>query len=354
MNAPVRIFATNAPEYADAGLPVFPVKTQLKKPAIRGWQDTTTSKTRSWASNERLGAEEGLGLLMGDRSRITEIDVDAVGEGWLGIAVEQFGETPIVIRTASGKAKLWYRYNGEGRHIRPFEAQPIDVLGKGFTIAPPSWREDLSASYRFETGSIADTEKLPAIRASVRADVSCIVGSVVNQGQRNNTLWRYCMAQARHCDDLESLIDVAATWTSAFPDPLTLKEVEKCARSAWRYETQGRNFVGLRKPQIIEGHVIMDTLLDQPEAFTLYQLFLRWHSNRRLFAISPRAMSESGSPPWPRGKIERARDVLLERGFIEEVLAPNAKRRTAGRYRLVRGYPGFGNNYYTPLFPLPQ
>lgn len=106
--------------------------------------------------SDRLKAADGIGIVMGKPSGITEVDVDAVGDAWLSAATERFGETcPIIIATASAKAKLWYQHNGEGRHIRR-TATPIDILGTGFTIAPPSWRDDLGADYRFIRGGLDD------------------------------------------------------------------------------------------------------------------------------------------------------------------------------------------------------
>lgn len=349
MSAPARIYAQHAGTYAAAGLPVFPVDTRKKRPALKGWQKATPQRARIWASVENLGNADGLGLVMGKPSNVTEIDVDGVGEAWLAVALERFGETAITIRTASGKAKLWYRHNGEGRHIRPLGDQPIDVLGSGFTIAPPSWREDLAASYVFHTGGLEMLDCLPCIKSTALDTGFRRAAEGVRKGQRNDNLWRYCMVQARHCDDVEALIDVARTWASAFADPLSLAEIERCARSAWRYETTGRNFIGLRKPQITEWDKIMDALIDQPEAYALYQMFLRWHGNRPFFAIAPRAMSEAGSPPWSRHKIANARDVLLERGFIEELVKPH-RGRNPGQYRL-NGNAKTGHNHKTLLSP---
>jgi len=165
VNAPVRIFAQHAEEYASAGLPLFPVDTRQKRPVVRGWQIADPYRARAWASAPKLGDADGVGLVLGALSGLTEIDVDGVGDAWLALAVEQFGETPITIRTASGKAKLWYRHNGERRHIRPLKGQPIDSPGNGFTIAPPSWREHLSSAYAFISGGLGDVHRLPAARA---------------------------------------------------------------------------------------------------------------------------------------------------------------------------------------------
>ena len=94
----------------------------------------------------------------------------------------------------------------------------------------------------------------------------------------------------------------------------------------------------------------MDELIDQPDAFTLLLMFKRWHSHRPTFAIAPRAMSEAGSPPWPRRRIAIARDVLVERGFIVEV-APPRRGISAGHYRLVGEMPRYGHNHNTFLPP---
>lgn len=344
------VYAQHAQAYADAGLPVFPVNTRDKRPAVKGWQSASPRRARGWASKARLGESDGLGIVMGKPSGITEIDVDAVGDAWVSAALERFGDTPVVIHTASGKAKLWYRHNGEGRRVRPFNGQPIDVLGDGFTIAPPSWREDLSASYAFATGGLDDLQRLPMIRSGALDGSFVRAAQGVQQGERNASLWRYCMGQARSCDDVEALIDVALTWASAFPDPLSRSEAEQCARSAWQYESTGRNYLGLKKPQLNAQDKLMDDLIDQPDAFMLHMMFTRWHSHRPSFVIAPRAMSRAGNPPWHYTRIERARDVLLERGKIEQIVAP-AQGKHPGQYRLCAERTDFVHNHYTPSPP---
>lgn len=340
------IYAQHAPIYAAAGLPVFPVDTRRKEPSVKGWENATPAKSRAWAKAEHLAANDGLGIVMGKPSGITEIDVDAVGDSWVTAALERFGETPVVIRTASGKAKLWYRHNGEGRHIRPFNGLPIDVLGGGYTIAPPSFREDLGTSYAFLTGGLDELARLPLIRSDALPCTFTRAAEGVQRGERNDSLWRYCMGQARHCDDLEDLTDVALTWAAAFPEQLSPQEVDACARSAWGYEASGRNYLGLKKPQLTKGDVIMDDLLDEPRALVLLQMFQRWHRTRPFFAIAPRAMSEAGTPPWPRRQIEHARDVLLDRGYIIEVIPPR-RGVSAGHYRLSDEMPKSAHNHNT-------
>ncbi|KEP68548.1 hypothetical protein DL1_11465 [Thioclava dalianensis] len=345
------IYSHHAAEFADRGIPVFPVDTRAKRPAVKGWQQANTKKSRAWAISPKLGAAEGLGIVMGKPTGIVEVDVDAVGDSWLAMALDRFGETPITIKTASGKSKLWYRYNGEVRSVRPFEGEPIDILGGGFTIAPPSRRFDLGASYQFLSGNLDDIANLPTIPPKALIGGSRRLAETVKQGERNDSLWRWCMAEARLCDDVDALVDAAATWAGSFLEQLSAKEIERCALSAWSYESTGRNYLGHKRPQINTGDVVMDDLIDQPEAYALYMLLRRWHSNRPSFAIAPRAMSEHKNPPWPRGKIALARDVLIERGFIEQLREPDKRLRKSGVYKLSARLPGSRHNHNTPSPP---
>ncbi|WMS43442.1 bifunctional DNA primase/polymerase [Acuticoccus sp. MNP-M23] len=343
------MFAAHADAYSAAGLPCFPVDTRRKRPAVRNWQRATPRSARAWA--EKFPHADGLGVVMGEASGLTEIDVDIVGDAALGAALERFGESPITIRTASGKSKIWYRHNGERRLIRP--VVNVDVLGSGFTVAPPSWRDDLGAGYRFLTGSLADVARLPTIRRRALEAGAGYAGrpaESVQAGERNNRLFRFAMTQARSCDDLAALEDVCTTWNEQMPDPLSAGEVGNVARSAWGYEARGSNFVGLRKPQVTAWDAARDSLLDFPDAFMLLHMFEAYHSNRKSFAIAPGSMSEAGTLPWHRTRIRRARDVLLERGFLEVVRPPDGRRRLAGQYRLTR--PDHGHNHFTLPPPL--
>lgn len=128
---------------------------------MRNWQRAGLKATLEWTT--KFVDAEGLGIICGARSGITEVDIDLEGDAPLAAAIERFGETPIVIRTASGKSKLWYRHQGEGRLICVPGGLPIDVLGAGFTIAPPSYRPDLGAAYEFIAGGLADLGFLPPI-----------------------------------------------------------------------------------------------------------------------------------------------------------------------------------------------
>lgn len=96
----------------------------------------------------------------------------------------------------------------------------------------------------------------------------------------------------------------------------------------------------------------MDDLKDDPDAFFLLHLFRRYHTNRASFAISPSAMSRAQNPPWGREKIERARETLVERGYLGVERSPNARKCQSGLYFLTML--DSGNNHYTPSPPSPE
>ena len=61
------VYDRHVSAYAAAGLPVFPVDTKAKRPAVRGWREASPGRARQWAEVGRLGAMDGLGIVMGTR-----------------------------------------------------------------------------------------------------------------------------------------------------------------------------------------------------------------------------------------------------------------------------------------------
>lgn len=344
------VFGEHATAYINAGMPVFPVDPVGKKPLVRGWNKCRLSTSRQYV--DKFCSSDGIGLCAGRHSGIVEVDIDQEGPSALYYALERFGETPLVIGTASGKYKAWYRHGGEGRHIRVTEEVPIDLLGAGMTIAPPSFQRNLEKSYVFLQGSLEDLQHLPRIRRDALehlAPASSTCG--FPPGQRNSKLFRWCMIEARSKETIEQLIDAAEALNRSTADPLPSSEVKKTARSAWRYEDKGRNFLGVKRPSISGEDRVLDALIDYPDAFALLAILRRWHSNRESFRIAPTAMSKAKHPPWCRKRIEKARDVLVDRRLLRVVSPPRQGSRNAGVYALALSE--LTNNHYTP-FPFPR
>jgi hypothetical protein len=223
------LFGFWQPAYGERGIATFPVRIGdgQKKPAIKGWQHV--GLPRSVVLAQKFPDAEAFGFCPGPRSRITVLDVDTADERVLADALGQHGETTIIVRSGSGNFQAWYRHNGERRLIRPFEDKPIDVLGCGFVVVPPS--RGARSSYQFIEGGLDDLDSLPVMRGLVVAPARQTVERV-SEGARNKTLFDHCMRAAHRCDDFEALLDVVLTRNEEFSPPLPDVEVVKIAKQA--------------------------------------------------------------------------------------------------------------------------
>jgi Primase C terminal 1 (PriCT-1) len=205
-----------------------------------------------------------------------------------------------------------FRHNGETRRIRPIAKLPIDVLGGGFAVAPPSMGS--TGRYEFLQGSLADLDLLPVARsinveqAKSRKEIS----GKIYEGERNDTLFHHALAQAPYVDDLDALIDVVRTRNMDCEPPLSDAQVVSIATSAWRYEEQGRNLVGRGQAMVIKNTTFDTLITESPDAWLLYSHLRRQHWGRD-FVLS-KAMAAAmrwGHPRW-----KKARDALVALGFI--------------------------------------
>lgn len=309
-------FAEWQPRYAERGVATFPVVMagEGKRPAVRGYLDLGADLSRQLVM--RFPEADALGFALGSRSRVTVLDVDTNDERVLADALDRFGKTPIVVRSGSGNFQAWFRHAGEGRKIRPFAKQPIDVLGGGFVVAPPS--KAARGSYQFLSGGLDDLDSLPAL-AGLPSDIivppanSSAAPIKSDEGRRNDGLWRYCMAQARGCPSLDSLLSKARNRNEELMPPLPDAEVCKIASSAWKYESEGRNFIGGGSSAILRHTVIDRLAAGDPHAFSLYAVLQRHHWERDEFAI---ANSMAETLGWHVDRLRAARAALLSAGVI--------------------------------------
>ena len=251
-NCVVNSFDRWQADYAAHGIATFPVHAN-KRPMVsrynRFGQRASTEIARKYPNAPAIG------FMCGKRNGITSLDCDSRDERILADALNRHGQTPLVARTGSGHFQAWYRHNGEGRRIRPDRNVPIDILGKGFVVAPPS--QSAKGSYEFISGDLDDLDRLPVMQnVPVEAWDNSRLVAEVKQGQRNNKLFTMCLEAARYCDDFDALCDVARTRNSEFLPPLEVREVMRTAASAWRYETEGRNYIGGMKAVFSESDVL--------------------------------------------------------------------------------------------------
>ncbi len=220
-------------------------------------------------------------------------------------------KSPIIWRTGSGNYAMPYRHNGEARRIRAVPGLPIDILGGGFAVAPPSL--GAKARYEFLQGELADLDRLPRLRVDKVEPVEARRGDTIPVGRRDDTLFRFALTQAPHVDDFDALLDVVRTRNLDCQRALPDAEVVKAANSAWRYQQEGRNLVGCGRAFVVSNADYKRLREQGGDDAALLYCDLRCHHWGRSFVLTKAMAAAMG---WSLLKWKRARDTLVRLGFI--------------------------------------
>jgi hypothetical protein len=166
--------------YAAHGLPTVPLKE--KKPAVKHPQRFGLPGSSELSRKPNFADCSGIGFIAGARSKISVLDVDTTDERVLADALNRHGQMPLV-RTASGKWHAYYRHNGERRWIRPWPDRPIDLIGGGLAVAPPT--STARGSYEID-----DLNRLPVICVEQVGRPPVGTGESISDGECNEKLFR--------------------------------------------------------------------------------------------------------------------------------------------------------------------
>jgi Bifunctional DNA primase/polymerase, N-terminal/Primase C terminal 1 (PriCT-1) len=321
MTPATEVFAHWQPRYAEHGISTFPVDLENKRPRVRGYLKIGSRVSAQLAL--KFPAAGALGFACGKRSGITVLDVDTPDERVLADAMAELGQSPLVVKTASGKFHAYYRHGGEGRKIRPNPAVPVDFLGGGFCVAPPS--QGARGRYEIIEGSFDDLSRLPRMRIPAPPIAPALdTGKLVLEGQRNNALFKACREAAARCANDEELLAFAMDWNlqNCVP-PDDHANVIRTAQSAWKYEFNGR------KCKARAGEATM--LIREPYTYALL-CFLRAHNRPGNTFHVTNGLSELLA--WDRERLAAARKRLVELGLLEQVR--RAYKASAAVYRWPR------------------
>jgi len=244
----------------------------------------------------------------------------------LADALARHGHSPLIVQTASGKFHALFQHNHERRSIRPFKEQglPIDVLGAGLCIAPPSIAT--KGQYKVIEGSLDDLDRLPVMRGLdprlyARTPPPRLRGAqqaTVEFGTRNDALFRKCMKEARYCDNFDDLLDVARTRNEQFSPPLPDDEVLKIVKSAWRYQVCGLNRFGT--PGVYFGADEANALIRSDQDGFVLLAFLRANNGPNRTFVVANALHETLG--WTRKRLSAARK-RLEQDHLWQVKSPS-------------------------------
>jgi Bifunctional DNA primase/polymerase, N-terminal/Primase C terminal 1 (PriCT-1) len=320
------IFAQWQPSYAAHHIATFPLRGD-KVPAIRGYNRVGLRASGQLAA--KYPDADALGFLCGARSKITVLDCDATDDNILSDALARHGATPLVVRTASGKWHAYYKHNGERRRIRPWKDQPLDVLGGGVAVAPPS--RIARGRYQIVQGSLDDLDRLPVMggldepfyarAARIEQNRSAAKTDIVAVGQRNRALFTHCMRNAGQCVGFADLIAVAERFNANCNPPLDADEVLRIAKNAWSYTHQGRNRFGQHGAWFPTDEVIALTAPGSQDLAILLMVLRGQNSPNATFMVANGMAKTLG---WDRERFAKVRKVLIEIGYVREVRSPSS------------------------------
>jgi hypothetical protein len=319
-------FADAAPAWAAAGIVPLPVSPTGKGWMVKHPETFRRPAAMALAKKPRFAAAN-LGFLCGATNGITVIDIDGPAKTELQYALSKYGNTGAIVRTPSGGAHLYYSHGGEGRQIRPDPSRPIDELGGGLCIAPPS-SKPAGGGYAWLRGDLSVIPNLPKIRSSAvvrdNPGVTTPTGPRVQKGERNAQLFRYCRQIVGYCDDLDALIDAARSWAdSKCAEPMPDAEVVKTAASVWKYQGGKRRVM----QNIVEAPLYQQLIADV-EVWALYAYLATENGPAAQFMVADGLGPARG---WPRRMVPRARRALLDMGAIKCVRQP--RKGTPALYR---------------------
>jgi hypothetical protein len=371
-------FQEMAHAWAAAGitpLPVYPdgKKTMVKQPGTFG-----RPAAMGLAAKPRYAAAN-LGFMCGAFNRLSVVDIDSAADTELQHALETYGDSPIIVSTPSGGRHVYYAHNDEPRKVRLDDRHPIDMLGGGLCVAPPSVRSS-GASYAWLRGGLADIANgnLPKIRtgalhkgeaAPSKRDVGMPISiapdaATVGQGKRNDTVFRLALALAHHAESQADLLAQARKANAELSDPpLPDAEVQRAVASAWGYKMNDRLMVPGAGSSIILQTASLDRFLDAGDdgldCLALLAAFRKSHAGLRdSFAASPEAMARARLiRPWGKNRYRSTIRKLCDLGELEQVYSGGRGPRDPAMYRFAHPPKGSEldpNTNQTPSPSLPS
>jgi primase-like protein len=204
------------------------------------------------------------------------------------------------------------------------EDLPIDLLGAGLCIAPPSLVT--KGQYEIIEGHLDDLDRLPIMRGlEDKLYNQRHIGprpqqklSELRQGDgRNNALFQQLGPEAHHVDDFDQLLDRALTLNDQFGEPMEVTEVTTVAKNIWKMQIEGRNHVGQHGVWFPAAEAV--SLAKNHQDALVLLTFLRFSNGRdRTFWVANGLTEVLG---WQRKRLAAARTALISLGYLRRMRA---------------------------------
>lgn len=360
------------------GFAVLPAKG--KAPLVKGFTD--------WKGAPREATVEKWAERMPDKNLVYVPGLSKAKRGDNGLVVVDgddaeavqkveaiFGPTPGMVNTRRGKHFLYRateRSLGKITSLKKYGINADVKHGNSIVVGPPSFHEkDVHFSYSWDGCDATVIRDLPtfdvaALQALIDGQQVCpnkvfdnvtllgrppqahdILRNGMRDGSRGLSLNDALCKHVAFCSDFNELLDKAVTHCMALCDQhgvemLPHAEVVERAQAVWNDHRAGKieRFAGFRATaQVGVDEVRYLTAVHEQgdSAMALLTLFRGEHGARmdrgETFKIMCDAMAEAETLGlWSARKYRIARDILIEHGFIEVVVAQ--KGRKPAEYRL--------------------
>jgi hypothetical protein len=282
----------------------------------------------------KWGDAEGLACLAGPRNKITVVDIDArgvEGERLLADIQSEIGPSRFIVRTGGGGFHAYYRHNGEGRKIRFDPRRPVDLLGGGQIVLPPS----LGSKSRYEIiqGRLDDLASLTTITSAtalaVPAQEARAFADMRANSGRNNALFDTLRREARQLPPvLDVFVDRAHDINKQFGEPMTDSSVVNTAKSVFRYVETGQLRTGEHGAWFKRTQA--QDLAKDPYLAALLMWLKAENGPDAEFLVAD-GLAEPKYLDWPRERLQQARRRAIVDGWIVQIRKP--ARRLAALYR---------------------
>ncbi len=341
-------FAEAVEVFGEHGIAVIPtLPDRPSKPMVKLPEAFGVRGAKALVLNSRY-RDANAAVVCGSRSGLTVVDIDSTDKAIVAEVLDRFGDTPLKAQSASGNWHLYYRHAGERRRIRALGKRlPVDVLGAGLAVVPPSHRAPTKTKrgggYRFMDGTLEDLQRLRPMRHPVisnrPAATDLAPGQMRDGDGRNSALFDKARWIARQFEDEGRFLKRLFAENQCFGEPLAPTEVTKIAASVWGMKRDGRllgdgdrvGFMSLEETKALSAN---------PSALVLLSYLRSHHPSDHVFAVVPEAISKSGALLMSTNTIRAARQVLLDQDLLEFVAEGGrgpTGRQQPNQYRLITG-----------------
>jgi hypothetical protein len=321
------IFATWQPEYEARGIATFPLRSDdRKRPAVGNYNRMGLPASRQLAL--KWGDAEGLACMAGPRNALTVVDIDArgaEGERLLADVQGEIGRSRFIVRTGGGGFHAYFRHRGEGRKIRLDSRRPIDLLGGGQIVLPPS--RGSKGNYEIIEGSIDDLNALTPIERPVlqpeqpqHEAASASFPEMQASSGRNNALFNALCKEARHLlPSLDVFISRARELNQQFGDPMIDSRVVNTAKSVFGYVETGQLRTGAHGAWFKQQQA--QEMARDPYFFALIAWLKAENGPDAEFQVAD-GLAKPKYLDWPRERLQQARRRAMVDGWIVQIRKP--------------------------------